>query len=80
MRAMKRFEKRVETIKAILLCIEDHPTQYTPLLITVLRDSTPWLAQSTIQWLLKERYIERPSRGTYKITEKGQMLLQAIAA
>ena len=80
MRAMKRFEKRVETIKTILLCIEDHPTQYTPLLRAVLRDSTPWVAQSTIQWLLKERYIERPGRGIYKITERGRRLLKAIAA
>ncbi|MCW4048754.1 MAG: winged helix-turn-helix domain-containing protein [Candidatus Bathyarchaeota archaeon] len=77
---MKRFKDRVKTIKAILQCIEEHPTQYTPLIRTTLRDSTPWVAQSTIQWLLTESYVERPSRGTYKITEKGRRLLQAIAA
>ena len=76
---MKRFKKRVETIKSILLCIEETPIQYTPLLRAVLRDSTPWVAQSTIQWLLEEGYVERPGRGTYKITEKGRRLLQAIA-
>lgn len=76
---MKRFKKRVETIKSILLCIEENPIQFTPLLRAVLRDSTPWVAQSTIQWLLEEGYVERPGRGTYKITEKGRRLLQAIA-
>jgi len=38
------------------------------------------VTQSTIQWLLTESYVERPGRGTYKITEKGRRLLQAIAA
>lgn len=77
---MIRFKKRVNTIKDILLCIEKHPTKYTPLIKTVLRDSTPWVIQSTIHWLLKESYIKRPSRGTYKITEKGRKLLQALTS
>ncbi len=77
---MKRFKERVKTIKAILLCIEERPAQYTPLLRAVLRDSTPWVTQSTIHWLLTESYVERPGRGTYRITERGRRLLQAIAA
>ncbi|MBN2335957.1 winged helix-turn-helix domain-containing protein [Candidatus Bathyarchaeota archaeon] len=64
----------------MLLCIEDHPARYTTLIVTAIRDSTPWVAQSVIKWLLKERYIERPERGIYKITEKGRRLLRALVA
>jgi predicted transcriptional regulator len=80
MRPLKRFDKRVETIKTILLCIEDHPARYTTIIVTAMRDSTPWVTQTGLKWLLKERYIERPRRGIYKITEKGRNLLQALAA
>jgi len=80
MRPLKRFEKRVETIKTILQCIENHPARYTTIIVTAMRDSTPWVTQTGLKWLLKERYIERPERGIYKITEKGRRLLRALVA
>lgn len=44
----------------------------------VLETSTPWVAQSTLDWLLREEYVERPSRGLYRLTEKGRLLLDVL--
>jgi len=43
-----------------------------------LRTSTPWVVQSTLYWLLREGYIERPDRGLYRITEKGKIFLDVL--
>ena len=76
---MKRFKKRMATIKVILMTLEDSPYHWTPLMKKVLKSSTPWIAQSTLDWLRREGYIERPSRGHYFLTEKGELLLETLS-
>ena len=34
--------------------------------------------RSTLIWLLKNGYIERPSRGVYEITDRGRIFLKAL--
>ena len=75
---MKRFKARMATVKSILECLSAEPCRWTPLMKKVLETSTPWVAQSTLDWLLREGYIERPSRGLYRLTEKGKLLLDVL--
>ena len=75
---MKRFKARLATVKSILGCLSAEPCRWTPLMRRVLMGSTPWVAQSTLDWLHKEGYVERPSRGLYRLTEKGKLLLDAL--
>ncbi len=75
---MKRFKKRLATIKTILKCLNGEPCRWTPLMRKVLVTSTPWVAQSTLDWLRRDGYIERPCRGLYRLTEKGEHMLNAL--
>lgn len=75
---MTRFKRRLDTIRVILRHLERSPCQWTPLMKHVLRHSTPWLAQSCLDWLLAEEYLERPFRGSYQLSQKGLALLRAI--
>lgn len=75
---MKRFKARMATVKSILECLSEGPCRWTPLMKSVLKDSTPWVAQSTLDWLLREGYIERPIRGLYRLTEKGKLLYDVL--
>ncbi|MGD2200494.1 MAG: hypothetical protein PVJ38_02540 [Candidatus Bathyarchaeota archaeon] len=65
--------------QVILDALEKGPTRWTPLTRRALKDSTPWRVQSTLEWLLREGYIERPSRGIYTIAERGVLLLRALS-
>ncbi len=75
---MKQFNERLTTAKIILRQLQDKPTQWTPLMKKTLEASTPWITQSTLDWLRREGYVDRPKRGLYQITEKGKNLLNAI--
>lgn len=75
---MKRFKARLTTAKSILKCLGTEPCRWTPLMKGVLKTSTPWVAQSTLDWLRVEGFIERPCRGLYRLTEKGRTLLDAL--
>ena len=76
---MKRFKKRLATIETILKCLSGEPCRWTPLMRKVLVTSTPWVAQSTLDWLLRDGYVERPIRGLYRLTEKGKLLLNVLS-
>ena len=73
-----RFEDRLETIKLILSVLEESPSRWTPLVRMMMASSTPWITQTCIEWLLSEGYIERPSRGQYRLTESGRQLLKVL--
>lgn len=66
------------TVKSILECLSSEPCRWTPLMKKVLETSTPWVAQSTLDWLRKEGYIERPIRGLYIMTKKGYLLKSTL--
>lgn len=66
------------TVKSILECLSSEPCRWTPLMRKVLEASTPWVAQSTLDWLRREGFIDRPSRGVYQITRKGKLLLRVL--
>ena len=42
------------------------------------RARTPWLIQSCIGWLMENGYIVRPSRGLYRLTDRGLRLLKVL--
>jgi DNA-binding HxlR family transcriptional regulator len=73
-----RFKDRLETIKLILSALEESPNRWTPLVRRMMASSTPWVTQSCLRWLLAEGYVERPSRGLYRLTEKGRQLLAVL--
>jgi len=73
-----RFDDRLRTARTILEVLARGPMRWTPLTKLVLRSSTPWKAQATLEWLLREGYVERPSRGVYEITDKGLKFLEAL--
>ena len=74
----KRLNERLETARVVLVTLSRGPIHWTPLMKLILMKSTPWKAQAILEWLLKEGYIERPARGVYQITERGQLLLKAL--
>ena len=73
-----RFQERLETIRLILSALEDSPSRWTPLVRRMMASSTPWVTQSCVEWLLAEGYVERPSQGLYRLTEKGRQMLRVI--
>ncbi|MFH2111051.1 MAG: hypothetical protein ABIJ47_07310 [Candidatus Bathyarchaeota archaeon] len=74
----KRFDERLETIRLILVELEHSPIRWTLLAKKVTGSSTPWLIQSVLNWLLSNGYVERPSRGLYRLTDRGQQLLKVL--
>ena len=75
----KRFDDRLRVTRIILKALTKSSLNWTPLTKLILKWSTPWKAQSTLEWLVREGYIERPERGVYKITEKGKRFLEVIS-
>ena len=76
---MDRFKDRLKTARTILEALAKGHLRWTPLTkLTLARSSTPWKAQTTLEWLLTEGYIERPTRGVYYITERGLLFLKAL--
>ncbi len=73
-----RFHDRLADAQDILAALEGAPSRWTPLTKKALKNSTPWRFQATLEWLRKERYVERPERGIYRITERGKVLLRAL--
>jgi len=39
---------------------------------------SPSAFRRTLRWLIKHRYVERPERGLYRITERGRGLLENL--
>ena len=75
---MKRFDEKLRLTSIILETLTKGPMNWTPLIKLILKGSTPWKAQSTLEWLVRKGYIERPERGIYIITEKGRRFLEII--
>lgn len=74
-----RFRDRLKTARTILEALAKGSMRWTPLTkLTLARSSTPWKAQTTLEWLVKVGYVERPTRGVYKITERGLLFLKAL--
>ena len=74
----ERFDDRLRVARIVLNALAKGSMNWTPLMKLILKWSTPWKAQSTLYWLAKEGYIERPERGVYVITEKGRQFLEAM--
>jgi len=75
---VKRFICLIDTAEAILEAVDDEECRWTPVVRSALRTSTPWRVHATIYWLLDSGYLTRPSRGVYKATERGRLLLRAL--
>jgi predicted transcriptional regulator len=76
----ERLNDRLGTARVVLEALARGPMRWTPLTKLVLRSSTPWKSQTTLEWLLREGYVTRPSRGVYRITETGSLLLRALSS
>jgi len=75
----KRLDEQLRVARIILRVLRDGPLRWTPLMKAALRESpTPWKARSTLEWLLRHGYIERPQRGLYRITDGGRVLLDGL--
>lgn len=74
----KRFDEKLRLTSIILKTLTKGPMNWTPLIKLILKGSTPWKAQSTLEWFVRKGYIERPERGIYIITEKGRRFLEII--
>lgn len=74
----ERFDDRLRVAHIVLKALAKGSLNWTPLTRLILKWSTPWKAQSTLDWLMREGYIERPDRGVYVITEKGRRFLEAM--
>jgi hypothetical protein len=69
---MDRFNDRLKVARIILEALAESPMRWTPLTkLTLARSLTPWKAQITLEWLVKEGYVERPTRGVYNIADRG---------
>ncbi len=73
-----RFGDLIETAEAILEAVETGGGRWTQVVRSALRTSTPWRVHTTIYWLLDSGYLKRPSRGVYRVTERGSLLLRAL--
>lgn len=75
----ERLDEKLEIAGIVLRMLRDGPMRWTPLTKAILRESsTPWKAQSILDWLLRRGYVERPERGVYRITEKGLRFLETL--
>jgi predicted transcriptional regulator len=77
---MRRFAACLATVSAILGALESGSMRWTPLMRMVVQSSTPWRVQAVLEWLLGEGYLDRPTRGVYRITDRGRLLLFALPA
>lgn len=75
----ERLDEKLRIAYIALNKLKDAPMRWTPLMKIVVKESpSPWKAQVIIMWLLENSYVERPERGVYRITEKGQSLLSSL--
>jgi len=74
----ERFNDRLRVTRIVLRALAERSMNWTPLTKLILKWSTPWKAQSTLDWLVREGYVERPEKGVYVISEKGRRFLEAI--
>jgi len=75
---VKRFGDLIDTAEAILEAVNSEGGRWTQVVRSALRTSTPWRVHATIYWLLESGYLTRPSRGLYRATERGRLLLRAL--
>ena len=75
----KRLNRQLKVAGIALELLSRGDMHWTPLTKAVLKESpTPWKVQSILRWLLDHKYIERPDRGLYRITEKGLKFLRTL--
>jgi len=75
----ERLNRQLKVASIVLELLSKGDMHWTPLTKAVLKKSpTPWKAQSILRWLLDHRYVKRPERGLYRITEKGLELLRTL--
>ena len=75
----QRLDENLRVAGIVLRKLQDESLRWTELTKLILRGSpTPWKARLILNWLLERGYIERPSRGAYRITEKGRYLLKTL--
>jgi len=75
----ERLNNQLKVAGIVLELLSRSDMRWTPLTKAVLKESpTPWNVQSILRWLLDHRYIERPKRGIYHITEKGLEFLKTL--
>lgn len=78
---MSLLEEKLLLAKTVLSSLkkEGGSMRWTPLLKNALRrDGTPHTFQSIMSFLMKKRYVERASRGVYRITAKGTSFLKSL--
>jgi len=75
----ERLNEKLKVARIVLENLRDGPMRWTPLIKSIVQEShSPWKAQTILEWLLRQGYIERPERGLYFITEKGQRFLETL--
>jgi predicted transcriptional regulator len=74
----ERFDDRIRVARVVLETLAKGSLNWTSLMRLILKWSTPWKTQSTLDWLVREGYVERPERGIYVITEKGRRFHEAM--
>lgn len=77
---LPRFEARLDVIHLILSIVDFDPVRWTPLVKRIIKDTTPWVANTSIYWLLRNGYLIRPKRGVYALSDSGVNLLRALDA
>jgi len=75
----KRFQNRIHLAKVILEQLKGADMRWTNLLKATLQEcGTPRTFEGIIKWLKKQKYIDSPERGLYKITEQGKKFLSTL--
>jgi len=75
----KRLDEKLGVTRIILERLSEGEMRWSSLFKATLRESpSPYQTQTAIDWLLRRGYIERPSRGIYRITEKGRLFLKSL--
>jgi len=71
--------RRIHTAKVILERLIEKPQRWTELEKATVKASPTFSSfRSTLEWLLRNGYVQRPSRGVYDITDKGRIFLRAL--
>jgi DNA-binding PadR family transcriptional regulator len=80
---MKRLTDRMNLAKIVLTELSQQPQRRTELKLHTIRTSgTPATFDGILKYLVEEGYIQKTEpkcRAKYRITEKGDKLLEAIA-
>ena len=71
-----------DLLRKTILGLCSQPVHYTKLEKRVVATCQPWATSNTfksqLHYLLSNGYVERVSRGAYKVTSKGEKLLEIL--